>query len=227
VTDLRQPLAHSYLIHLPIGLKHCGHLIEIHINAVPVDVYELTKSNKFKRLIRIDLNCLDDRLDHFQQTSAVAVFGLRGRKVSMVPHFQLSLAVNPQHRRSHPEETVFVVQDFECFEADFKDVEYLSVGDITKLRQPIWYSLGEYRGILDNTANLLRDMVAKVVDPHHILLLHPQLPHLLVFEQFLLILDCDLVLLHRLSLAVFSLPDFAVPVVQHCVVPGLWKHSFR
>jgi len=130
----------------------------------------------------------------------------------MVPHFELALAVDAEHGGAHSKEPVLGVQYFVGLEAGAQQGNDLCVRNIAKLRQAVGYPLGEYGGSLDKAANLLRRMAVEVVDPDHVVLLSPQLPHLLVLRQ-LALAHAHFVLLHGLLAAVLPLPHFAVPVV--------------
>ena len=67
-------------------------------------------------------------------------------------------------------------------------------------------------------AELVVVLMGEVVDCDGVVLLHPELPHLLVLLQHGDILDGELVLLHGLTMGIAAFPDLAVAVVKNGVV---------
>lgn len=100
------------------------------------------------------------------------------------------------------------------------------VGNVAELRKPVGDSLSENRCILGHAAHLLCGVLVKVVNIDYRLLVGPYLPHFLIFCKFLLVLNADLILLHRFLVVVSPFPHFAVLVIQNSVVARFGKRVF-
>lgn len=146
--QLGYAFAFGDFVHSDIGLQCSEGFLESGSDLTTIHLQKITKFRVIHWNLRIQLDRLDDRVQHLSHIPAMDVLRLSSREICVVPDLYLFMHIDAHHGRSNQEKTVFGVQHEIRLEGEFEDEEHFLIGQVAKLRQSVWNAFSQDRTLL-------------------------------------------------------------------------------